>query len=128
MKRVFSILLTLMLLGNMSGFSKTNGKTKTIYIKPISVFSDGTVVKTSYNDASEELSVEMEEAVNEEKDDCWIEVVICKDGMEVEYASFNPFTRQLQFNLSDYGAGTYEIYTVAETEAKLIGIFELKNE
>lgn len=126
-KKIFMVVM-MVLIGTISCFSKTDGKTKTIYIKPVAMLPDGTIVKTSYDEASEELSVEAEEAAGEETSDIWMEVVIYKDGMEVAFASFNPFTRQLCFNLSDYGAGTYQIYTVSDTAAELIGVIELKNE
>ena len=126
MKKKLFFMVVMVLVGTMSCFGETNGKTKTIFIRPIAMLPDGAVVKTSYDEASEELSVEAEEAVGGEMNDIWMEVVICKDGVEVEFASFNPFTRQLCFNLSDYGSGIYEVYTVSETVAELIGIIELK--
>ena len=96
-----------------------------IYIKPVTMLADGTVVNTSYDELSEELNVEAVEPAGEEMEDVWIDVVICKDGLEIDFASFNPFTCQLQFNMSDYGVGTYEIYTVSEFDAQLIAIIEI---
>lgn len=96
-----------------------------IYIKPVTMLADGTVVNTSYDELSEELNVEAVEPAGEEMEDVWIDVVICKDGLEIDFASFNPFTYQLQFNMSDYGVGTYEVYTVSEFDAQLIAIIEI---
>lgn len=125
-KKIFMVAM-MVLFCTASAMATVNEKGK-IYIKPVAMLPDGTIVKTSYDEASEELSVEAEEAAGEETSDIWMEVVIYKDGMEVAFASFNPFTRQLCFNLSDYGAGTYQIYTVSGTAAELIGVIELKNE
>ena len=96
-----------------------------IYIKPVTMLADGTVVNTSYDELSEELNVEAVEPAGEEMEDVWIDVVICKDGLEIDFASFNPFTYQLQFNMSDYGVGMYEVYTVSEFDAQLIAIIEI---
>ena len=106
-----------------TGKAEMNGKVK--IFKPIVHMLDGTVVNTSYDEASEELNVEAVEPAGEEMEEIWIDVVICKDGLEIDFASFNPFTYQLQFNMSDYGVGTYEVYTVSEFDAELIAVIEI---
>ena len=124
-RKRFLIFVVMLLFSSISSFGEIDGKTKTIYIKPITMLADGTVVNTSYDELSEELNVEAVEPAGEEMEDVWIDVVICKDGLEIDFASFNPFTYQLQFNMSDYGVGTYEVYTVSEFDAELIAVIEI---
>lgn len=122
-KKKAVVFITLMLLCSLNCAASVNGNVK--ILRPILHLLDGTVVNTSYDEASEELNVEAVEPAGEEMEEIWIDVVICKDGLEIDFASFNPFTYQLQFNLSDYGVGTYEVYTVSEFDAQLIAIIEI---
>ena len=69
-KKIFMVVM-MVLFCTASAMATVNEKGK-IYIKPVAMLPDGTIVKTSYDEASEELSVEAEEAAGEETSDIWI--------------------------------------------------------
>lgn len=122
MKRKLFIFLTIMLVSALNASAETNGKTKVIGLKPVTYLADGTIVNTSFSEGTETIQVEVETTTPEEVNETWIEIVIVKDGLEVTYGSFNPMNNQLSFNLTAFGNGTYQVWTVAETDAQLIAI------
>ena len=122
MKRKLFIFLTIMLVSALNASAETGGKTKVIGLKPVTYLADGTIVNTSFSEGTETIQVEVETTTPEEVNETWIEIVIVKDGLEVTYGSFNPMNNQLSFNLTAFGNGTYEVWTVAELEAQLLAI------
>lgn len=120
MKHKLFIFLTIMLVSALN--ASAEGKTKVIGLKPVTYLADGTIVNTSFSEGTETIQVEVETTTPEEVNETWIEIVIVKDGLEVTYGSFNPMNNQLSFNLTAFGNGTYEVWTVAETDAQLIAI------